>query len=186
VPTVVCLIALLVLARRRVSGKELVLCSAPVAALAFWFVTAPDPRFGWAAAWMLAGLLVAVAFRGAGRRAVVGLVLCSVLLSVPTLGFRLAVLAVQKQVKPWRQVPIQCPGPDHGFWPHPTIGFKPVTNRWGVTLNMPVNEEDAMTWGGPLPCAGWNWPPNNPDLRMREPGNLAAGFVTDRKRIPGG
>src|SRR5207302_9948264 len=98
---------------------------------------------------------------------------------VPTLAFRLAVLTVQKQVQPLRQVPIQFPGPDHGFWPHPTIPFKTVVNRWGVKLYMPVNEQDAMTWGGPLPCCGWNWPPNNPDLRMRKPGDLSAGFVTD-------
>jgi hypothetical protein len=181
-PAGIALAALLVLARRRSGAKELMLCIAPLVALAFWFVTAPDPRFGWPAAWMLAGLLVAFAFRGVGRRAVVALVVISVLLSVPTLGFRLAVLAVQKQVKPLHQVPIQWPGPDHAFWPHPTIAFKPVTDRWGVTVNMPVDESDAMTWGGPLPCAGWNWPPNNPDLRMRQPGNLAAGFVTDRRR----
>lgn len=180
-PAGIVLIALVVLLRRKSGARELVLCVAPLVALAFWFVTAPDPRFGWPAAWMLAALLVAIAFGGFGRRAVVALVAVSILLSVPTLGFRLAVLAVQKQVKPLHQVPVQWPGPDHGFWSHPTIAFKPVTNRWGVTVNMPVDEQDAMTWGGPLPCAGWNWPPNNPDLRMREPGNLAAGFVTDRR-----
>ena len=195
-PAMLCIAALLIAIQRpspsqsphlraqsSTEGKIGLLPLAPLAGLLFWFTTAPDPRFGWAPTWTLAAMLIAWAYTRSflihSRRAINLAVIFGLLLIVPTLGYRLVVLTIQKQVQPLHQVPFQYPGPDHGFWPHPTIPFKPVTNRWGLTLNMPVNEDDAMTWGMPLPSAGWKWPPNDPNLRLRNPGNIAAGFKSD-------
>jgi hypothetical protein len=187
-PMGICAVALMLAMRSKRRSSFIWLSLAALAGVLFWFTTAPDPRFGWAPMWTLAAILVAWAYERSGmiesRRAVVTAVVVGLMLIVPTLAYRLVVLHIQKQVSPLRQVPIQFPGPDHGFWPHPTIPFRKVTNRWGLTLNMPVDEHDAMTWGGPLPCAGWNWPPNDPDLRLRKAGDISGGFVSDHEGVP--
>jgi hypothetical protein len=71
---------------------------------------------------------------------------------------------------------IHLPGPDSGLYP-PTPGhFTRFTTRHGLVLTIPSDSAQGIwLWNAPL--LGTHVP--NPDLRLRDPHDLAAGFVVD-------
>ena len=129
----------------------------PVAALIFWLLTAPDPRFAGAAFWILMAssltvFLVARRLNGA-REAVV--LFAAVLL--------FSNINLPGSIDRWKR--------DHG-----TARRVPLVTRTtdsGLQVHVPGHGD--MCWNAPLPCT----PYFNPRLRLREPGNMAKGFVID-------
>lgn len=136
-------------------------------ALIFWFISAPDYRFAGAVFWVigLGSLLLAVErlapyLRGelqpvAIRLALVGLVL----------------LFIAPLKAPLIYAPV--PGTPGGILPIQTPPYEIVTRPGGLSLVVPV--ETDQCWMMPLPCT----PYPRSELRLREPGNLAAGFMMD-------
>jgi hypothetical protein len=62
------------------------------------------------------------------------------------------------------------PGPDHGFYPVPPPRLVSYTTRSGLRLAVP--EHTNQCWRGPLLCT----PSPAPNLRLRNPADVAAGF----------
>jgi hypothetical protein len=81
-------------------------------------------------------------------------------------------------INPWVRSVWMPPGPDHGLHPYPTADLVSRTNRWGVTVNTP--RTGHATWWAPLP-ATYN---DITNLRLRRPGDLAHGFITDTGPSP--
>lgn len=60
--------------------------------------------------------------------------------------------------------------------PLPAPPYTSVTTTSGLSLHVPVGTNQC--WALPLPCT----PYVRPELRLREPGNLAGGFILDAAR----
>lgn len=148
------------------------LLAVPVAALAFWFVTAPDPRFGWAVCWTTLGVVVAGRALS-GRVVVIG----ALLLCVAPLAFKIVAEKVMLKRNPLANIPFVRPGADGGFHPRPTVDYIPWTSRHGVVVHRPSGPQ-PLIWSGPLPRLGWPGP--DADLAYRVPGDVASGFVIRR------
>lgn len=163
-------------------GAGRVLTILPLASLAFWFIAAPDPRYGWPAAWMLMAFTMAMVLSRSGS----GLSphsqrFATILLSlsvVAVVGYRFGVQIMLDRQSPLHEVVIHGSGSDHGFHPRPVFEVSPIVNRWGLTIYVPGGERPYYCFNGPLPCSGW--PPLDPDLRPRKPSDLGAGFMIDR------
>jgi hypothetical protein len=163
--------AAVLLARRRGRWPASEFWVVALPALAFavvWFLVAPDLRFAGAVFWIPAAaaclaLLRSLAEPSARSAAqTVVLLLCGVLVA--------AVYGMQ----PERLfVP---PGPEKGFYPVPKVALIETRTRAGMLLYVPA--KDDQCWIAPLPCA----PAPRPDVRLRVPGDLAAGFVADLPR----
>jgi hypothetical protein len=131
----------------------------PVLSLAFWFLTAPDPRFAGAAAWLLAGCGLLLAFGGT-RSA-----------GSPWAMRGILVVAVAAAVAPHLTAPNHIsPGPEKGFYALPRAKVEEVTLPSGLTYFRPL--VDNQCWDAPLPCAPY--PPI--DLQLRQPGDIRRGF----------
>ena len=157
------------IARRR--SERRVLLIVPFAAIAFWFVVAPDPRFGWAACWTLAGVALATAPTVRGRGPVIAIVaVCAV-----PVAFKIATEAVMWHHAVLPRIPFVMPGADGGFHPRPTAELAPWTSDFGVVVYRPTTNTPAV-WSGPLPRLGW--PAPDPRLAYRVPARgVAGGFV---------
>jgi hypothetical protein len=107
------------------------------------------------------------------------LVVLALVLAIPGVVYRAGVAALLRHGNPIAEIPFLPPGEDHGFHPHPVQTFKPVRTRWGTMIYVPDRPDQPLTWDGPIPCTAW--PPLDMDLRLRKPGDLGAGFVTDRR-----
>ncbi len=100
-------------------------------------------------------------------------------LSLVAVAYRAAVIEIHLHDRPWRQIPFRGPGADQGFHPIPFDGpYEPIVTATGLRLFVPGGEA-TRCWRGPLPCAG-DWPPLDPTLRLRRPGDLGAGFRIER------
>ncbi len=150
----------------RVAGDRLVLFAfAPtLAGLLVWFLTAPDPRFQGAMLWTLGAGAVMLGLRA--RSWARHVVLAHGLLVLAIFVRPLDLVRTWKDPGPARQVPM-----------------KTMVTRSGLTVYVPVTGDQP--WNSPLPAT----PYFSPLLRLREPGNLAGGFVKDppvRERPPSG
>lgn len=155
---------------RQISLATLWLLPALVA-LVFWFFSAPDYRFAGAVFWVLGLGLMWLAVEGVAHRLAGG---------PPPVAVRLAVVAlVLLFVAPVRP-PLLLAGvaasPDDGLPPLLAPPYTPVTTISGLSLLVPVGTNQC--WALPLPCT----PYVRPELRLREPGNLAGGFILDATR----
>jgi hypothetical protein len=159
-----------------------------LAGLVFWFVNCPAPRMGCWILWAMAGWLAAVAGQAGllatdGRRR--AFVLCLVGLSLLAVVHRTIWWVDYHRstgraavIDPFTRSLWMPPGTDHGLHPYPTTDLLQRTNRWGLTVTMPVH--GSPTWWAPLP-ATYN---DITDLRLRRAGDLAHGFVTDTGPAP--
>ena len=152
--------------------------------LVFWFALMPGPRYGYGITWAMAAASTGLACRVLGslgsRRAATMLFALVALLLVPTIAYRAGEIYLMRGKSPFSQIPFRGPGPDHGFYPYPTVEVVTVTTRFGVKVLVPITGDKC--WGCPLPCLG-----NNPDfhLRLRREGDLSSGFISDRWGVYG-
>ncbi|MDA0990519.1 MAG: hypothetical protein O3A51_07190 [Verrucomicrobia bacterium] len=128
-----------------------------IGGLAFWFVTAPDPRFQGSILWVLGLTILCLVMRTIDR-CTTGIWLTHAMLVV--------VLTMN---------PIEAVRP----WVDPTparqVDMEARRNPSGLLLYLPVNGDQC--WDSPLPAT----PYYSTRLHLREPGNLAAGFS---KQLP--
>jgi hypothetical protein len=128
-----------------------------LAALASWFLVAPLPRFAGAALWSLAIQLLLWAFDGIAPR-----VLPRVLVLASSAGLVLL---------PWLQGEPALSGL-RGFEPESPPRLEARTMPGGLEVLVPAYDACKRA---PLLCT----PTPIPGLRLRRPGDLAAGFVID-------
>jgi len=161
-------------------GRQMRLCLlffGPLAlGAAFWFFTAPAPRFAGALFWAAAAGALVVVVNG---------------LEEPkrTLAARwLAAFSVGLSLYLFYAVKVTGPGLDHGLHPAPKVAMTTFVTRSGVRVLVPATEGAGMMsycWDAPVPCT----PKPDPNLRLRKEGDIRAGFVLDGaapERVRGG
>lgn len=135
-------------------------------ALVFWFVQAPDYRFAGAVFWVIGLGLTLLAVEAVLHRLtegpLFGVVRLAVAVIVLLLGAPLQpplfiVLSTSSDRLP------QLPTPEHTFF----------MTESGLILHRPTKSDQCCAL--PLPCT----PYPSRELRLREPGNLASGFILD-------
>jgi hypothetical protein len=149
--------------RSQGEGK-LWLAIAPAAlSLAYWFLTAPQLRFAWAALWTVGAMGLALAvesLRPAPGAFKVGAVLA--LLLVPILmAYRIPALHLVTS------------GPRSGFGSVPGAAVKHYKTRSGLELVVP--RAGDLCWDAPLPCT----PYPHAGLQLRKPPDLGSGFLSN-------
>ncbi|MEO6436143.1 MAG: hypothetical protein ABIP55_10330 [Tepidisphaeraceae bacterium] len=153
-----------------------------LAGVAFWLWAGPEPRYGWQTMWALAAAAVALAAMSieeiASPRILRLCVWIALLLCTPAIAYRAGISAIVRQRNPLTEIPFQPPGSDHGFHPKPTQTWTIARTRWATEIYVPAGVDQPLSWDGPLPAT--SWPPLDMDVRLRKPGDLSAGFVTDR------
>jgi hypothetical protein len=167
-PGLVILVALLVLVARRRRNPEksdgTLLLLPLVVGLAFWFWSAPNPRFGQFLLWIAAATVVGETFRRSAEQ-----LPRAHLVTGATGAIALVVIALAMS----RGSLLIRPGPD--VWFHPMMADTTATYQTtsGLLLHYPVSHNRC--WDAPLPCT----PYPAPNLRLRVPNDLAKGFQTD-------
>jgi hypothetical protein len=138
----------------------------PACSAAFWFLTAPSPRFAGSVFWAIAAGALALSVHGLGPRlrtaARYVLVASSVILSVSM----------------FSRMNVVKPGPDKGFHAAPRVAMQTYVTRWGLQVLVPRPSPAGPAkycWDAPLPCTRRP----DPDLRLRKEGDLSSGFVLD-------
>lgn len=145
--------------RRRAAAVPAVVLAAPLVGFYYCFANTPMPRYQGATLWILGVELLVLALATVladGGRVLRGLTVALVLGA--------AALPLQRGEEAWL--------PLRGFEPSSPPTVHPETLKSGLVVNVPVNQ---VCWYAPLPCS----PEIHPGLRLREPGNLAAGFAID-------
>jgi len=150
------------LGRSQAASRGLGLLIPGLVACVFWFYTGPDPRFAIFVFWSMAAASLAVALSiwglAEGRRLAAGCVVIAAGLVIAAAPHDLV-----------------APGAEGGFPKPPTLSTAETetfeTNS-GLVVNIPLIST-RQCWDAPLPCA----PRRSPELRLRRPGNLAAGFA---------
>jgi hypothetical protein len=133
-----------------------------VGALTFWFLSAPDPRFGQAAIWGTAATLGSCGFfsvvekSGVRLKLLVATTLC---LGLWCLNPRSLWRSSYRQVFKIRE-----------FSPFPHCETKTLRTRSGLEVRLPATGDQC--WDAPLPCT----PYFNNELELRRQGNLQSGF----------
>ncbi len=185
---IVGLIALLRWRRRPESARSepsaWVLLIPVVIGATFWFFASPHPRFGMGPMWLGAALTSALWFRtladdDIGRRRQMRRVGFS--LAALSLAGVLALATLTKGGTTGRRAGgakaigglVFLPGPDFGFHPMPKPVLVSYTTASGLRLAVP--KDNNLCWRGPLLCT----PHPAPNLRLRNPANVADGFVAD-------
>jgi hypothetical protein len=133
-----------------------------VAAVTFWFLAAPDPRFGQAAIWGTAATLGSCGFFPVVERSGVRLkllVVTTLCLGLWCLNPRSLWRSSYRQVFKVRQ-----------FSPFPQSETKILQTRSGLEVRLPATGNQC--WDAPLPCT----PYFNNELELRRQGNLQSGF----------
>ncbi len=129
-----------------------------ILSLIFWFFTAPGYGFAAGNMWALAfGVLVlALDAYGKSEGIVVGLLALALGLSLMT---------------PIDIANLIGPGEDQGFHPIPVYDVTPFETDSGLVIYTPTVRDEC--WYVALPCT----PYPDPDLRLREPGDIRHGFM---------
>jgi hypothetical protein len=145
----------------------------PVACgLLFWAAVAPEPRFGWGAAW-IAFATVAAMTLGTRPHSRATPRLLVVLPLVAAIGIPVAQILVTNPARAlgrWSSMFLTFPAGNEIISRLPTPVTRPYRTSRGYLVNSP---EDGRCWGGALPCTPW---PAD-DLRLLDPGNPGGGFV---------
>jgi hypothetical protein len=135
---------------------------APGAAIGFWFLAAPDPRFATASFAVLAPGMFTVLFeRFTALRSTI----------LRLAGALSAGLAVVLLIRWFSWMPA---GADGGFHPPPVVALRPFMTRSGLELAVP--REGDQCWDGPLTCT----PKPQAGLRLRHGSDLQYGFVLEQ------
>ncbi|MBK5258432.1 MAG: hypothetical protein JJE51_02490 [Thermoanaerobaculia bacterium] len=142
---------------------EAVIVLPVLAGLAFWFFTAPDPRFAHALFLcfvIAAALLFLTAIQPRVSRRTFALILCAVF-AATHLGLALQAYRERETIG---QISVA------GWQPIPRAPLIPGTTASGLVILTPASER---CWDAPLPCT----PYFRGDLRLRVPGHLESGFA---------
>jgi hypothetical protein len=145
-------------------------------AVAFWFFTAPGPRYAWPYFWSLAGVGVALLLASCGAvtpRVTRAVVTFAILAAVPVTAYQALRVRYIVHENPFKQIPFIGPGPDHGFHPLPTLEMGTTTSHWGLTVWTPKGDV-LLVWNAPLPATAW--PALDLNLQERVKGDLSKGF----------
>jgi hypothetical protein len=149
--------------RRALDRRRATVVFVPVAALVFWFISAPDVRFAGmlfvVTALVAVGVLVDVsaAEPGLARRVAAVVVACAIVL-----GGKQA----QTLFKWWRTWPSEVV---FGHVPVPVTGLFRTDS--GLAVRVPLEGETC--WAAPVPCT----PYPSPELRTRRAGDPGSGFL---------
>jgi hypothetical protein len=150
--------ALLVLGRRQRPSPTIwqwLLLLAPLASVAFWFCTAPEPRVAGSAFWVLGLTPLTLYLLSCNASVVRSVVLIfSVVLMAQNVNPIAFLHCWQRDPDPAKSVPLQT-----------------RTTNSGLTVHVPV--EGDQCWSAPLPCA----PRFDPNLRLRTRGDMSKGFT---------
>jgi hypothetical protein len=141
------------------SGLSLIVVLAPLASALFSFANTPMPRYQGSALWVVGLELVVIALAGVAARhpRVLGSAMAAAAIaaaSVPAL-----------RTEPW-------PAGITDFQTAPAGRVRELTLASGLVVRIP---EHQQCWYAALPCT----PEPHPGLKLREPGNLGAGFRID-------
>ncbi len=179
-------VALLIRRRARVGpddGRPWLLLLPAAAGVVFWFFAAPHPRFGMGPLWIMTAAVGAALIatlqvnealhQGFMRRIGVFLGACLAItvgsLAVAGSGGpsnkRGGVRAIAGQIIP--------PGEDFGFHPPARADLVSYTTRSGLAVVVP--RQNNLCWQSSVMCT----PHPAPNLRLRNPADIAAGFITD-------
>ncbi len=132
-----------------------------LASVLFWFVSAPSPRYVPVYFWLIAmgGVVGLLASLPAAER------LAERVFAVRSIEYAAAagllVLMVASHGFQWQRERV----------PLPAVEVRRFTTFSGLELYVPT--ADDLCWDAPLPCT----PYPNGNLRLREPGNMGAGFT---------
>ncbi|MFZ4813346.1 MAG: LIC_10190 family membrane protein [Phototrophicaceae bacterium] len=131
---------------------------APIGALIFWFVTAPDVRFAGSLFWMLANGLLA-------------LVLTDVACTSPQ-AVRAGVIVLALVLTYDRRIEFDAypPAPETGFYSAPMPELEARTTNSGLTVYIPTDNQSC--YRAELPCT----PHYDENLSLRVTGELSGGF----------
>jgi len=150
---------------RSSSTSDVIVLVPVVVGIVFWFVTAPDPRFGRSLFWMLllsGGLLFLASLENLVRRRTyrtAALGVCAII-SAPFFAY-VIVNGTQRitriSTSGWHPIPVQ----------------RVVARRTSSGLLVYVPEGDERCWDSALPCT----PYFNSHLSLRKAGKLQGGFV---------
>lgn len=149
---IVLLLPILVITRERLS-RQAILVLPTVGALVYWFVTAPDARFGALPLWMLVATLVTLGTKKR-RKLSLGLYSFALLLSLLFLVSRFSL----------------------GI-PLPVIALNTFVTEEGLEVHTPISGTDQC-WIAPLPCS----PTRLTTLKLRGT-TLASGFTLDHFQL---
>jgi hypothetical protein len=156
------------LLRRRAPARELALVLIPAAAVALWFVSAPDPRFIFGPLWILA--LAPLASLLQKSRPTASLPGQSLAIAV---AFSLAIFALISNLYWSRDSAPTALDPEFGYHPIPTVSPKTFVTDSGLELQMRVDSPpNERIYDLPLPAT----PYPRKDLILRHPGSLQGGF----------
>ena len=153
-----------------------------IAGIAFWFITAPRPVFGFFTFWILVALLpaqtVPAALSSDTRRPVSVLFLTGLLVCLPLAGY-LGLIAIRQPnqghhpLTELRRVLVVRPVSSLWFRHRPSPPIETFTTTSGLQLYVP--QHDNRCFDTPMPCT----PHPSPNLQLRRIGDLATGFATD-------
>ena len=136
-------------------------------ALIFWFFTAPDPRFANALFFLMA-LCMILEFLISIRTVVYRRALATILCAAFTLGnLHYALYAIQS-IGVLKEISFS------GYQAVAEVPLDKKVTQSGLIVYTPKNSDQC--WDAPLPCT----PYFNTSLMLREPGNLASGFVVKK------
>jgi len=147
--------------RGRAGVAPSVLLVVPLASFFFSFVNTPMPRYQGATLWIFAIDLLVLALALAGDRDGTDRLRRAAVVALAVAG---AALPFYRSREPW--LPLQ----DFEIASLPRVHDETLAS--GLVVGMPENQ---VCWWAPLPCS----PEIHPGLRLREPGNLGAGFAID-------
>jgi hypothetical protein len=153
---------------RKARLNELLLLAPVIVGLAYWFLTAPDPRFAHALFFCFA-IAAALIFLGSVQPLTSSRAFAIILCAVLALTYRgLARQAIRERAT-LAQISVD------GWQPLPTARLIARTTTSGLPILTPAKGDQC--WDAPLPCT----PYFRADLRERVPGRLASGFTVTRR-----
>ena len=162
---------------RAIDRGWLVLAPA-IVGLAWWFFTAPTPRFGFFLVWICAATVLTQALRSFYGREILrsstpALLVTLALGSAPVVNRLLPGSVPTNAISPAATLHplIVVPSDDQWFLPSPTAAIRDFTTDSGLTVHVPTS--DQRCWDAPLPCTPQ--PAENLALRRRD--ELRSGFI---------
>lgn len=151
--------------RRRTAGigRTWIMLPPAVAGIAAWLAVSPQRRLGFYLVWIFAASLVAMLSKAAGPK--------------PKRRTLIALLVVWAAIAAGNLKKVYTPPVVGGFHATPTAKLSEARTACGQTVFVP---EDGFCWDSAIPCT----PHVHPNLRLRKPGDLSAGFRIKRTDKP--
>jgi hypothetical protein len=181
-PVVLLCVALVLALLRRKRAQDgyapaWLLCLPCVASLTFWFYAAPTPRFGFFGFWILSATVLSISLSPYVTTFKIRehLVAAICILAFATVAVRfVGALRGDGKHAAFAFV-FNGPGPDHGFYPFPTVSLRSFTTESGLVLLVPIR--DGRVYDAPLLTT----PFPEKTLRLRVAGDPGRGFQAAAK-----